>query len=88
MAMKEVAISEIQLKHKLLQDRLAGEQGLPLAIAMVFEGVHQLAQLRMTPHSMRELMDRAIVVYGNSRVVMPTGDEIAKLLGYDGDGGE
>jgi hypothetical protein len=82
-----VSIAEIQIKHKLLQDRLAGEQGLPLALAMVFEGVHQLSQLRMTPASMRELMERAIAVYGHSAVVLPTGDEIAKLLGkvHDGD---
>lgn len=81
-----VSIPEYQLKLKLLQDRLAGEQGLPLAIAMVCEGIHQLSQLRMSHASMREIVETAIHVYGHSTVVMPTQDEVAKLLGGTHDG--
>jgi hypothetical protein len=83
-----IKISEVRLKHKLLADRLKGEQGLPLAVAMVLEGVSQMIQLRQSPHTIREMIERALAVYGSATVVMPTADEVAKLLGesHDGEG--
>lgn len=81
-----VSISEIQKKQVLLSERMAGHQGMPLAIAMIFEGINHLNQIRTTPSSIRGLCERAISLYRGSLVVMPTKDEVAKLLGPEHDG--
>ena len=79
---KQLSIPEVQLKQKLLAERLSGHQGLPLAVAMVMEGIHQMLQLRQTPTTVRELVERALSCYKAVRVKAPTPEEVAKVLGH------
>jgi hypothetical protein len=76
-----IQISEVKLKQKLLADRLAGEQGLPLAIAMLLEGIYQMIQLRQSRGTIHQMVQRALNIYGSATLVMPTADEVAKVLG-------
>jgi hypothetical protein len=76
-----IQISEVELKRCLLGDRLRGEQGLPLAIAMVLEGVYQMVQLRQEPATIRRMVEVAMMQANKSAIVMPTADDVAKLLG-------
>lgn len=85
-----VSISDVAKKRVLLHDRLNGEQGLALAIAMVLDGIWLMVQLRQSPETIRRMADVAVVEAEARKgtIRMPSGDEIAKVLGMESGGDE
>lgn len=95
--LQSIKISEISAMQKLIaqQPELRQARGLPLAIALVMEGVYLMAQLAVRPSDMRALFERGVHHYTErARLIKrPTPaeleaaldaeakDDIARLLG-------
>lgn len=81
---QSVQISEIQKAQALIADRLKGTETLPMAIAMLFEGISLMRQLGHPANAVRELVARALAVptkVAMPRIVEPTKDQVSKVLG-------